>query len=179
MPRTIAAVFGEAGIRPLAALVAALLAACLFIACGSSDGGSDQFRDQTDSGRLDFGEEASEAELDQAADAVRAFLTARAAADWPAACAQLSRSVLDKIEHLAISTTELEDKSCPSFLGTFTRLSAKEKKDSTMVDAGSLRKRGRTGYLIYYGPGEVVYAMRLSREGDAWKAASLSPELLS
>ncbi len=160
--------------------MAALLAAILIAACGgSSENGSDQFRDQTDSATLDFGEEGSEAQLEEGADAVQAFLTARAAGDWDAACAQLARPMLAKIEHLAISATELEDKSCPSFLGTFTRLSAKEKKDSTEVDAGSLRQQGREGFLIYHGAGEAVYAMPLNREGDVWKVASLTPELLS
>ena len=171
--------FGKTGIRPPAVFATALLALALITACGSSESGSDQFRDQTDSATLDFGEEASEAEREEGADAVQAYLTARAAGDWPAACSQLSRSVLTKVERLAISSTSLEDKSCPSFLGAFTQLTAKERKDIREMDAGSLRQRGKQGYLIYYGSGEIVYAMPLDREGDVWKVASLSPELLS
>jgi hypothetical protein len=161
-------------------LIAVALGAALLSACGSgSSGGSDQFRDQTDSKLLDFGEEGSEAEREAAADAVRGFYLARAKEDWPAACLQLSRSVLDKIEHLASSATELEDKSCPAFLGTFTRLTARERKESTVVDAGSLREQGAQGFLIYRGAGEVVYAMPLSKEGERWKLDSLSSEKLS
>jgi hypothetical protein len=174
-------VFGKAGIRPPVAFVAALLALALIAACGSgsSESGSEQFRDQTDSATLDFGEEGSETQREEATDAVQGYLTARAAADWPAACSQLSRSILAKIEHLATSATELEDESCPSFLGAFTQLSAKYKEDIGEVDAGSLRQRGEQGYLIYYGADEVVYAMPLSREGDVWKVSSLTPEHLS
>lgn len=165
--------------RALAVLFAALLTAILIAACGSSDSGSDQFRDQTDSAILDFGEEGGEAELDEGAAAVQAFLTARAAEDWPAACAQIAPAMLAKIEQLAISSTDLEDKSCPSFLGTFTRLSTKEREDSATIDAGSLRQRDGTGYLIYYGAGEAVYAMKLSQGEGGWKVATLAPELLS
>jgi len=156
-----------------------VLASGLLVACGSgSEEGSDQFRDQTKDPLLDFGEEGSGAELSQGEEVVRAFLAARGAGNWSRACAQLSREMLDKIEHLAVSSTNLGDKSCPSFLGTFIRLSAKERKETKVEAGGSLRRQGRNGYLIYYGNGEVVYAMPLGREGDAWKVASLSPQRL-
>lgn len=163
----------------MATLLVAALGATLLVACGSSASGSDQFRDQTDSKLLDFGEEGSEAELNAAADTVQGFYLARSKEDWPTACAQLSRATLAKIEHLAISATDLEDKSCPSFLGAFTSLSDQERRDSTIVDAGSLRQQGEKAFLIYYGADEVVYAMPLSREGEAWKLASLSSKALS
>jgi hypothetical protein len=161
-------------------LIAMVLASAPLVACGSGSGeGSDQFRGQTKSPLLDFGEEGSEEELEEGATVVEDFLTARADEDWPTACAQLARPVLAKIEHLATSATDLEDTSCPSFLGAFTRLSAKERKDSKVVDAGSLREQGRRAFLIYYGAGEVVYSMPLSLEADAWKVASLSSNRLS
>ncbi|HEU4735591.1 MAG TPA: hypothetical protein VFS48_01010 [Solirubrobacterales bacterium] len=173
---------GKRGTRPLLVLVSVVLAASLLGACGSSssESGADQFRDQTKNGLLDFGEEAAETERDEATEAVEAFLTARAEADWAAACAQLSRSLLTKIERLARTATELEDTSCPSFLGTFSRLSAEEREDSPTVETGgSLRQRGAKAHLVYYGADEMVYAMPLSREGDAWKMDALAPKLLS
>jgi len=161
-------------------LIAMVLASGLLVACGSGSGeGADQFRGQTKSPLLDFGEEGSEEELEEGATVVEDFLTARADEDWPKACAQLARSMLAKIEHLATSATNLEDTSCPSFLGTFTRLSAKERKDSKVVDAGSMRVQGRRAFLIYYGAEKVVYSMPLNLEGDAWKVASLSSNRLS
>lgn len=156
-----------------------MLGAALLTACGSSASGSDQFRDKTNSPLLDFGEESSDAELNEAAEAVRGFFLARSRDDWAAACAQLSQAMLAKIEHLAISSTDLTDKSCPSFLGTFTSLSDQERHDSTVVNAGSLRQQGDHAFLIYYGADEVVYAMPLSREGGAWKLSSLSSKQLS
>jgi hypothetical protein len=160
-------------------LIAIVLAPALLVACGSgSEEGSNQFRDQTKSPLLEFGEEGSKEELEEGAAAVEAFFNARAEEDWPTACDQLAGPVLAKIERLATSATDLEDKSCPSFLGAFTRLSAKERKDSKVVDAGSLREQGRRAFLIYYGAGEVVYSMPLSLEGEAWKVASLSSDRL-
>jgi hypothetical protein len=168
---------GERGRRLAAALVAAALAAATFAACGSSSTGSDQFRGKTDSPLLDFGEESGEAEREEAAAVVHTFYVARAGGDWPAACAQLSHAMLSKIDHLAVSSTGLEDKSCPSFLEAFLSLSKRERQERE-VSGGSLRQQGTRGFLIYYGTGEIVYAMPLSKEGDAWKVASLAPKRL-
>jgi len=160
------------------ALTACALGTGALAACGGSTSGSDQFRGKTDSPLLDFGEESSEAELEKAADVVQAFVLARSREDWQATCAQLSTAMLAKIEHLATSSTDLKDKSCPSFLEAFVRLSKRERQETT-VDAGSLRQQGAQGFLIYYGVGEVVYAMPLSKDGDEWKIALLSPKRLS
>jgi hypothetical protein len=169
---------GEKGKWFVAALVAAALGAALLAACGGSSSGSDQFRDKTDSSLLDFGEESDEAERDEAADVVHSFYLARARQDWSATCTQLSHAVLAKIEHLATSATALQDTSCPSFLKTFTRLSAQDRRESTIVDAGSLRRQGTKAFLIYYGAGKVIYAMPLSNEGGTWKVGSLSSKVL-
>jgi hypothetical protein len=162
----------------IVALSACALGTTLLVACGGSTSGSDQFRAKTDSPLLDFGEESSDAELEEAADVVHAFFLARGREDWQVTCAQLSAAMRGKIEHLAASSTDLKDKSCPSFLEAFLSLSERERQEST-VDAGSLRQQGSKGFLIYYGAGEVVYAIPLSRDGDEWKVASLSPKRLS
>lgn len=161
-------------------LIVGALGTAFLVACGGSTSGSDQFRDKTESRLLDFGEESSDAEVEEATETVHGFFRARAREAWPVACAQLSRAVLAKIEHLATSATDLADKSCPSFLGTFTSLTDRERRESTVVDAGgSLRQQGNHAFLIYYGAHEVVYAMPLTREGETWKLASLSSKGLS
>jgi hypothetical protein len=171
---------GEKAKWLVAALIAAALGVALLSACGgSSTSGSDQFRDKTDSGLLDFGEESSDAEMEEAAKVVRSFFVVRSKEDWPATCAQLSRALLSKIEHLAVSSTNLEEQSCPSFLEAFLRISEQERKESTTVDAGSLRQQGAKAFLIYYGAREIVYAMPLSKEAGAWKVDSLSSKRLS
>jgi hypothetical protein len=162
------------------ALVAGALGTAFLAACGGSSGGSDQFRDRTDSPLLDFGEESDDTELEEATEAVGGFFQARSQGDWADACTQLSGAVLVKIEHLATSATDLADKSCPSFLGAFTSLTDQERRESAIVnEGGSLRQQGDHAFLIYYGAREVVYAMPLSREDGAWKLASLSSKALS
>jgi hypothetical protein len=160
------------------AVTACALGTALLAACGGTTSGSDQFRDKADSPLLDFGEESGGAELEEAADVVHTFFVARGRENWQTTCAQLSAAMLDKIEHLATSSTDLKDPSCPSFLEAFLSLSERERQEST-VEAGSLRQQGAKGFLIYYGAGEVVYAMPLSKDEGEWKVASLSPKRLS
>jgi hypothetical protein len=162
----------------IGALIVAALGAALLTACGSSASGSDQFRDKTDSALLDFGEESSSDELEEAGQVVQSFLTARSKEDWSATCAQLSRALVSKIEHLAISSTQLDDTSCPSFLEAFLSLSEQERRASMAIDAGSLRQQGAKAFLIYEA-GEDVYAIPLRKEGSAWKVDSLAPKQLS
>lgn len=163
----------------LITLAVTALGAALLTACGSSESSLDQLRDKTGSSLLDFGEEGSGAELTEAEKTVHSFFLARSKEDWAPTCAQLSRALLSKIEHLAISSTPLKDKSCPAFLEAFLRISEQEREESTVIDAGSLRQQGARGFLIYLGAREIVYAMPLSKEGGAWKVASLSSKRLS
>jgi hypothetical protein len=172
---------GDRRKRLLAVVLVAALAATLLGACGGSGStsGSDQFRDRTESPLLDFGKEGSESELEEVDETVSAFLTARAKEDWAETCAPLSKAILDKLERLATNSTGLKDTSCPAFLDAFVVLSRQDKEASGEIDGGSLRLQGTKGYLIYGGSGDVVYAMPLDREGDAWKVAAISPQRLS
>lgn len=169
---------GEKAKWLVATLIAGALGTSALSACGSSASGSDQFRDKTDSALLDFGEESDSGELEAAGQIVQSFLTARSKEDWPATCAQLSQPLQSKIEHLATSSTQLEDKSCPSFLEAFLSLSEQERRASTAIDAGSLRQQGTKAFLIYEARDDV-YAMPVRKEGGAWKVDSLAPKQLS
>jgi hypothetical protein len=167
-------------IRLLAAVVAAALAAALLGACGDSGsgGGSDQFRAQAKSPLLDFGEEGSEAELEQAEAAVSDFLAVHSREDWEATCDLLSNPMKDKLERLATNSTGLEDTSCAAFLDAFAVLSAQEKRDGAEIEGGSLRRQGAKGYLIYSGSEEVVYAMPLDQQDGEWRVAAISAQRL-
>ena len=167
-------------IRLLAVFVVAALAAAVLGACGDSDStsGSDQFRDQTKSPLLEFGEEGDEAEREEAEAVVSDFLAAHSKEDWDAACELLSKPMLDKLERLATTSTGLEDTSCPAFLEAFVVLSAQEKKEGAEIKEGSLRRQGSKGYLIYSASGENVYAMPLDQQDGEWRVAAISAQHL-
>lgn len=141
-----------------------------------SGGGSEQFRTKGgDNSIQEYGEESGESELQEAAEAVHGFFVARATGDWKGACGYLSKAMTEQLEQLATSSTQLKDKGCASFLQSFTaRLSAAEWRETTVVDAGSLRQEGEQAFLIYYGAGKTVYAMPLKVEDGQFKVGGLS-----
>lgn len=141
-----------------------------------SGGGSEQFLVKGgDNSIQEFGEESDESELQEAAEMVHGFFVARATGDWEGACSYLSKSMAAQLEQLAKSSTELEDKSCASFLESFTgKLTAAEWRETTTVDAGSLRTEDEQAFLIYYGPDKAAYAMPLADEDGTFKVGALA-----
>ncbi len=87
----------------------------------------------------------------------------------------------EQLEQLATNSTSLKDKGCASFLEAFTsELSADAWRETTTVDAGSLRQEGEQAFLIYYGePHKTVYAMPLKVEDGEFKVGALSGDALS
>lgn len=143
-----------------------------------SGGGSQQFVVKGgDNSIQEFGEEAGEAELREAAEAVHGFFVARAEGRWADACSHLSSSMLEQLEGLAEKS---ERASCASFLASFTtQLPPSTWREITTVDAGSLRQEGDRAFLIYYGaPEKAVYSMPLAQEGGEWKVGALSGDAL-
>jgi hypothetical protein len=141
-----------------------------------SGGGSGQFRVKGgDNSIQDFGEEGSESELEEAAVALHDFFVARAEGDWRAACARLSKTVVEQLEQLG-ARAKPESKSCPSTLAALTPpLPPAVQRESTLVDAGSLRVEGERGFLIYRGAEQTAYAINMAHEGGQWKVGGLAP----
>lgn len=141
-----------------------------------SGGGSEQFRSKGgDNSIQEFGDESDESELREAAEVVHGFYVSRAAEEWGKACSYLAGSNIEQLEQLASQSPNSEGTDCATALKAFTRpLPASVEREITTVDAGSLRREGEQGFLIYYGADHVKYAMPLREEGGAWKVAALS-----
>lgn len=141
-----------------------------------SGGGSEQYRSRGgDNSIQDYGEESDESELEAAAEAVHGFYVARAEEDWAGACSYLAKSMVTQLEQLAGQSPQLEDSGCAAVLRAFTRpLPASVRRETTVVDAGSLRREGERGFLIYYGEDRTAYAMPLEDEDGEWKLTLLS-----
>lgn len=141
-----------------------------------SGGGSGQFRVKGgDNSVQNFGEESGDSELEEAAAALHDFFVARAEEDWGAACARLSKTVAEQLEQLS-SRSKSANKSCPATLAALTPpLPPAVQRESTVVDAGSLRVEGERGFLIYRGAEQTVYAITMTHEGGQWQVGSLAP----
>jgi hypothetical protein len=140
-----------------------------------SGGGSAQFRTKGgDNSIQEFGEE-SESELQEVAEIVHGFYTARAEGNWDAACSYLAKSNLEQLVKLVSQAPEHKGGGCSEALNAFTQpLPPALEREVTTVDAGSFRREGDQGFLLYYGPDRAVYSMPMREEGGAWKVAALS-----
>lgn len=139
-----------------------------------SGGGSGQFRvKEGDNSIQDFGDEASESELEEAAKALHDFYVARAREEWSRACANLSQTVERQLEQL-IEQAKQGGTSCPAALAAITpALGPKVARETTAVDAGSLRREGDRGFLLYRDGEGAVYAINMADE-DGWKVGALA-----
>jgi hypothetical protein len=145
-----------------------------------SGGGSEQFRTKGgDNSIQEYGEESDESELREAAEAVHGFYVSRAEERWETACSYLSKENLEQLEQLANRSSQYKGANCATVLKAFTQpLPAAVQREITTVDAGSLRREGEHGFLIYYGADHVKYAMPLRDEGGTWKLTALSATTL-
>jgi hypothetical protein len=141
-----------------------------------SGGGSGQFRTKGgDNSIQEFGDESGESELQEAAEVVHGFYVSRVAGEWSKACSYLAKANIEQLEKLVSQSGQSKGADCATALQAFTQpLPASVQREITTVDAGSLRREGEQGFLIYFGAGGIKYAMPLREEGGSWKVTALS-----
>lgn len=146
-----------------------------------SGGGSAQYRvPDGDNSIQEFGGESKETELEEAAAALHDYLVARAEEDWPAACTNLAKSAKEQLQALASRSKNLEGKGCAAILQALApSLPASVRRESTIVDAGSLRLEEGRAFLIYRGAEGAVYAVAMTPEDGGWRVNSLAATPLS
>jgi hypothetical protein len=146
-----------------------------------SGGGSTQYRvPGGDNSIQEFGEESDETELEEAAASLHGYLVARAEEDWVAACANLAKSVEEQLQVLASRSENLEGEGCAAVLQALApTLPASVRRESTVVDAGSLRLEDGRAFLIYRGAEGATYAIVMVPEDGGWKVGSLAATPLS
>lgn len=145
-----------------------------------SGGGAEQFRvEGGDNSIQTWGEESDESQLDAAAEAVHGFYVARANEEWAEACEYLGAPLLQQLRQFAAQSGK-EAPDCAELLKMLTRhpLPTSVRRESTIVDAGSLRIGEDNSFLIYRGVDRTVFAMPVVEEDGAWKVTLLSPTTL-
>jgi hypothetical protein len=143
-----------------------------------SGGGSSQFLTKGgDNSIQEFGGEADESELTQAAEVLHAFLVARADEDWSRACTYLTKGEVQQLEQLGSQSPQLKGKGCPAVIKALAAepLPTATKRELTEVDAASLRIEGEEAFLIYNGPQDTGYFVRMENEDGTWRVGALSP----
>jgi hypothetical protein len=141
-----------------------------------SGGGSSQVRTKGgDNSIQEFGGESDESELREAAEALHGFYVARAEEEWDKACSYLTKATAQQFEKLASQSPQLKGAGCGAVLHAFTRpLPPSATRETTQVDAISLRQDGERAFLIYRGAEDKPYAIPMTQEDGAWKVAGLA-----
>lgn len=144
-----------------------------------SGGGSGQLTVKGgDNSIQEFGEEADESELAEAAEALHSYYVAVSQDDWPTACSYLAEEVKSGLEKFN-SKSGGQRGACEEALdGLFGSRSAEVRSAFTKVDAVSLRRDGDQAFLLYhgseydtggsYGKGDL-YSMTMRVEDGGWK----------
>lgn len=141
-----------------------------------SGDGSAQFRVRGgDNSVQDFGAEAGESELGEAAAALHGFLDARAARDWATACDYVSGDIVESLRQLATRSKQLRDKGCPQLLAALTGgVSQAALAEAAEADVGALRIEDDRAFLLYHGARNTDYTMPMASEDGSWKVAALA-----
>lgn len=143
-----------------------------------SGGGSAPFLTKGgDNSIQEYGEEAGESELTEAAEALHAFLVARADEDFARTCSYLTKDEVQQLEQLGSQSPQLKDKGCAAVVKALAAeaLPATTKRELTEVNAASLRIEGDEAFLIYNGANNTGYFVRMNNEDGTWKVGALSP----
>jgi hypothetical protein len=111
---------------------------------------------------------------------VHAYYVARANEEWARACTYLASSMQEELERFAVQSGQEGSPDCATLLKALTRhpLPASLRRESTIVDAGSLRIDESNSFLIYHGADRTVFAMPVVEEDGTWKLTLISPTAL-
>lgn len=147
------------------------------IAHHDSGGGSAQFKAKGgDNSIVEYGEEASAAEREEAARALHAYLDSLAAHRWAAACRYMAASLLVLLQRLPEIEKEQQGvEGCPKILATFSADTPQSTLAAgALADVASLRISGDRAFLIYRGAGGQGYVMPMAKEEGIWRVSSLA-----
>jgi hypothetical protein len=145
-----------------------------------SGGGSAQFRTKGgDNSIQEFGGEASSSEFEQAAATLHAFLDARAARAWQAACGYLASSVGEQLEQQFGEESGGGPKGCAGILSALTAgVSSRSLREAAVADVAALRAEGNQGFLLFEGVRGATYFMPMNREDGRWRVAAIAASAL-
>jgi hypothetical protein len=122
-----------------------------------------------------YGSESSSAERRQAAEALVAYLRARAHNDWSTACSYMGAPVRSQAEILAAAAGQ-KAKGCVTSLATLAeKAEGHEALPPFSGDFAAFRVKGDHAFGLFYGQGQQQYMMPMVSEGGAWNMGLIAP----
>jgi hypothetical protein len=147
-----------------------------------SGGGSTPFLAKGgDNSIQEFGGEADEAELTEAAEELHGYLVARSGEEWEKACSYFGKDEISQLEALGSQSPQLKGKGCAAVVEALSGpVPPSVRQEVTQVDAASLRVDGEEAFLLYHGMGngeKFDFFIRMIDEDGSWKVAGLEPSV--
>jgi len=145
-----------------------------------SGGGSKQFRTQGGDNSIQaFGAEGSGTEFGEAASVLHAYMDARAAGAWRAACERLASPLAGELIR-QLGTGEGGAKSeCAEVLASVSaNLPASLRRETAELDAAALRIEGESAFLLFHSASGEAFFIPMRREDGDWKVAAIAPSPL-
>jgi hypothetical protein len=174
--------------RPIAAILALLLA-FLVAACGGSGQGTSTQEGQTTTAKRPshyeggeqsvegFGSEAEGSRKEAILAVEHAYLTAIAEKDFGQACSHLSASVSRSLERVA--SGQLKARGCPAILPKLLASSAfATVRRQAAGEVKRVRVKGSQAFVVFHAPGARLYVLSLVREAGKWKAQTIAASIL-
>ena len=117
-----------------------------------------------------YGSESSAAQREAAAATLRAYLDARAAGEWGAACAQMAATVQ---RQLALLGGEKGGSCAAAYAKLAERIPASARASVFTGSLTAFRVKDGKAFALFYGPHRQQYMMPMASEGRAWKVNQL------
>lgn len=141
-----------------------------------SGGGIAQFESKGgDNSIQQYGSEASGSEFAEASKVLHAYLDARAAGDWGAACEQLASRMTEELVRQLGAGQGGEGADCGEVLATLTAAVPRAVlREAARADVGALRVEGESGFLLFRGARDEDFFIPMAREDGGWKVAAVA-----
>jgi hypothetical protein len=125
-----------------------------------------------------FGEEAGGSEREEVLTAFHGYLGALAEGDEQTACSYLAVRVTESLSQLAAKAKK--PLACPQLLEALLSPQAGQiAKAQAEGEVTKIRVKGDTAFVVFHAPGARLYELTLAREGEGWKATSLSASVMA
>ncbi|HVV91266.1 MAG TPA: hypothetical protein VHB53_12285 [Solirubrobacterales bacterium] len=118
-----------------------------------------------------YGELAPAEEREAASHVLERNLRSRAAGDWSAQCATLTKAVVDEIEERA-RLLQIDEGCALDLKAEAEPVPKSVRADTLNGPIDVLRIDGNEAYALYHGKHGLDYAMPMKKEDGVWKVAS-------
>jgi hypothetical protein len=147
------------------------------VSSGGSESGDESSTQGADPRVEAFGREAASGDRAAIVAAMKGYLQALAVQDYRRACSSLATSVQRSLERIVAK--QVRARGCAAILPMIlSGAAATTSREAAAGAVSRVRVSGNRALVLYHAPGAQLYVMTMTREGSAWKAATIAGSIL-